>query len=125
MARLKLQLGRSRSGEARGGRVLATVFSLFFFGMGSLFTVFMVRELISGAETYTWTERNCEIDTSEVDRRSGEEPCFPTVRYHTADGGPRQRNRAQACFLPHARQSARAAHAVRHREPGLMLFVGS
>ncbi len=88
--RWKLRARRTREPGPVGtflGRIVATLFFGAFFGLGSVFVVFIAREAWRGAEPYGWPERRCEITRSEVVRESGEEPYVPVVAFHTTDGG--------------------------------------
>ncbi len=65
-----------------GGNLLASLFFLFFFGMGSAFTVLMVVELGRGLRQRAWQSVPCKIVASEVqDRRDSDKPYVFTVSY--------------------------------------------
>lgn len=49
-----------------GSRLFVTVFFLFFFGMGSVFTWLVAREAIAGVRTWMWPKAECQIIRSGV-----------------------------------------------------------
>jgi len=54
----------SRKTKPERGKGCLTVFFLFFFAMGSLFVVLMLRSLSETAATYHWARTTCEIVSS-------------------------------------------------------------
>jgi hypothetical protein len=58
--------GKSNAALGPVGRLGLTLFFLFFFGMGAVFTWLVAREAINGLETWTWSRTVCEIARSSV-----------------------------------------------------------
>jgi hypothetical protein len=69
------------------GRLVATLFFGFFFGLGMVFVALIAREAWRAAEPFGWAARRCEIVRSEVVRAGGEEPYRPAVGFRTVDAG--------------------------------------
>jgi len=44
-----------------GGRLFISVFFLFFFGMGSVFTWLVAREALAGVRTWTWSKTGMSV----------------------------------------------------------------
>jgi hypothetical protein len=57
---------RSKAPLGVGNRLLASLFFLFFFGMGSAFVWLIAREAIADLQTWTWSRTVCEIARSSV-----------------------------------------------------------
>ena len=49
-----------------GGKLVQTVFFLFFFGMGSVFAFLIAREALAGLQTWTWQKTPCQFVRSEI-----------------------------------------------------------
>jgi hypothetical protein len=49
-----------------GGRVVITVFFLFFFGVGTVFAWLVAREAVAGVWTWLWPKTECQIVRSSV-----------------------------------------------------------
>jgi hypothetical protein len=49
-----------------GSKLFLTLFFLFFFGMGSIFEVFIIRELVRNVQSRSWPEVSCRILESAV-----------------------------------------------------------
>jgi hypothetical protein len=64
-----------------GGRLGLSLFFLFFFGMGMLFEVLIVREFGRAVGQRAWKETPCTITLSEVRENRGESPYALNVRY--------------------------------------------
>src|SRR5581483_3417392 len=116
-----------------GGRLVLTVFFLFFFGLGSAFTWLVARDALAGLRTWGWRKTECRIirsavvETDQRGRRSGD--YFVDVAYrYTMDGraydsgsyGLRQtsfRDYSKAARLAEAYQPD--ANAVCYVNPGV------
>jgi hypothetical protein len=74
---------KSKQPLGLGGRILGSLFFLVFFGMGSLFCVFIGREFYLNLQTRGWTPTECVIVESRVEenRKSSENPYGFAVRY--------------------------------------------
>lgn len=74
---------KSKQPLGLGGRILGSLFFLVFFGMGSLFCVFIGREFYLNLQTRGWTPTECVIVESRVEenRKKSENPYGFTVRY--------------------------------------------
>jgi hypothetical protein len=65
-----------------GGKLFASLFFLVFFGMGSLFVVFIAAEFGRGLHQRTWRRIPCKIAVSEVhDRADGAKDYVFAVNY--------------------------------------------
>jgi len=80
MSQVSIQLG---SGSSRSvvGRIFMSLFFLVFFGMGLLFTAFIVRQTYIDARTYSWPKAECVILESEVHDKGGNSPYEFQVHY--------------------------------------------
>jgi len=63
------------------GRVFLSLFFLVFFGMGLLFTAFIVRQTYIDARTYHWPKAECVILESGVHDKGGNSPYEFQVNY--------------------------------------------
>jgi len=59
-------MSTSKAPVGVGARVFASVFFLFFMGLGLFFCGLIAREAVAGLRTWTWTKKACEIVSSEV-----------------------------------------------------------
>jgi len=76
---------RRRGGPATAAvnRLGLSLFFLFFFGIGSLFELLILREFVRVTGQQAWKKTPCTIVASEVqERQEGGEPYVFTVRYH-------------------------------------------
>jgi hypothetical protein len=70
-----------------GSRLFITVFFLFFFGMGTVFTWLVAREAVAAVRTWMWPQTECEIlrsDVRETDssgRKTGDFYFYVEYRY--------------------------------------------
>jgi hypothetical protein len=80
MSQVSIQLG---SGSSRSvvGRIFLSLFFLVFFGMGLLFTAFIVRQTYIDARTYGWPKAECVILESRVHDNGGNSPYEFQVHY--------------------------------------------
>jgi hypothetical protein len=62
-----VQPGPASGCRSLGGRLVASVFCLIFFGVGSLFTGLVARELLRAADTYRWPAVAATILSSGVE----------------------------------------------------------
>ena len=94
-----------------GGRLFISVFFLFFFGMGSVFTWLVAREALAGVRTWTWSKAECQIirsnvrDTNARGRKTGD--FFVDVQYQYRFQGQNfvsDQFRLQAALLRRLRQ---------------------
>ena len=125
MAGLTVKTSRGApSGNA--GRILGTVFLLFFLGMGLLFTVLVGRTLVATARTYAWTRGECTILASGVEEHPGaaeadEQYRFTVTYRYEVDGRSYEGSRYRAGYagssdVTSARRLA-AAHPFGARVP--------
>jgi hypothetical protein len=90
MVRLNLPSRRRAASKPAGvaGKLGLTLFFFFFFALGSLFEVFIVREFGRAVGQRSWKKVPCKIVTSEVQERDdSDEPFAFTVRYEYEYGG--------------------------------------
>ncbi|MCB1086999.1 MAG: DUF3592 domain-containing protein [Verrucomicrobiae bacterium] len=72
----------AKQGDSKSGGGCLILFGLVFAGMGLLFSVFLVRQLIADASTYQWTETLCQIQSVEIAVESQrDDPFRLTARY--------------------------------------------
>src|SRR6516225_2298589 len=57
---------RTNTSAGTGARLFASLFFLFFIGLGLAFCWLILREAAAGLRTWTWTKTSCEISSSEV-----------------------------------------------------------
>src|SRR3974390_610493 len=82
---------RTNTSAGGGARLFASLFFLFFMGLGLAFCWLIFREAAAGLRTWTWTKTPCEISSSGVREtyRHGHKTgnyAFQ-VRYHYDFGG--------------------------------------
>jgi hypothetical protein len=80
MSQVNIQLGRGSS-RSVVGRIFLSLFFLVFFGMGLLFTAFIVRQTYIDARTYSWPKTECVILESGVHDKGGNSPYEFRVHY--------------------------------------------
>src|SRR6516164_4427182 len=82
---------RTNTSAGTGARLSASLFFLFFIGLGLAFCWLILREAAAGLRTWTWSKTPCEISSSEVretyrhGRKTGN--YYFQVRYSYAFGG--------------------------------------
>lgn len=90
MVRLNFH-SRSRNADkpmGSGGKLALSLFFLFFFAIGSLFEVFIIREFGKALGQRSWKKTPCKIVRSEVrDRQDSDEPYAFVVGYEYDHGG--------------------------------------
>jgi hypothetical protein len=74
------------------GRIFLSLFFLVFFGMGLLFTAFIVRQTCIDARTYSWPKAECVILESGVRDKGGNSPYEFQVHYRLKRRIPANRN---------------------------------
>jgi hypothetical protein len=90
MVRLNFPSARNDSGKPMGigGKLGISLFFLFFFAMGSLFEVFIIREFGRAAGQRSWKKVPCTIVRSDVEERNdSEEPFAFVVSFEYEYGG--------------------------------------
>ncbi|HML73523.1 MAG TPA: DUF3592 domain-containing protein [Anaerohalosphaeraceae bacterium] len=87
----------SHKPDSVAGRLFASVFFLFFGGMGLLFEVFLVREVVSAIHRRNWSVVSCRILESSVRQESNSEsPYRFAVKYeYQVNGATYQSTRYQ------------------------------
>jgi hypothetical protein len=74
-----------------GGKLVGTIFFLFFLGMGLLFVGLVAREAIAGLRTWTWRRTECDIiqssvrETNQRGRSTGDFSLALQYRYRFGD----------------------------------------
>src|SRR5689334_9407219 len=59
-------MSTSKASAGVGARLFASLFFLFFMGIGLFFCWLIARESVASLRTWTWTKQRCEIVASEV-----------------------------------------------------------
>ncbi len=76
-----MSLSSKENGSSAGGKVAGTLFLLVFFAMGTLFEIFLIRDLYLSAQSYFWPKLECRIISSVVERGEGKDPYLFKVKY--------------------------------------------
>jgi Protein of unknown function (DUF3592). len=89
MVNIKLGGGKAEEKPASvRSKIGASLFFFIFFAMGSLFTVFLVRDFAVKLAARTWQKTACVIlESSVTEDRNNDNPYAFTVRYRYEYGG--------------------------------------
>jgi hypothetical protein len=71
----------TRRASGIGGKILGTIFFLFFGGLGLLFTVWLASQVYRDGQTYRWPPVPCVILESGVTDKGGSSPYVVQVHY--------------------------------------------
>ena len=85
----KMSLRVTITTAGTGGKVIGTVFLLFFLGMGCVFAFLLTRQVMQSAQVFSWRETSCMIRQSEIQtpRKGGDTPYAVKISYEYSWAG--------------------------------------